>query len=91
MNTNKPIVLLTFTSEGAEILCSRQLQLYRAFHTEPGAQLEGTRIIQGLTIATDYKKDPEGYSCFGSYYVIEHAKISKGLCLETSAGVYQWA
>ena len=79
---NKPTVLLSFTLGGAEILCSKQLRLLRAYHS--------TQEAKDLVVSSDYKQDPEGYRCFGSYYIIEEAEAGQGLVLETSAGTYKW-
>lgn len=79
---NKPTILLSFTLEGAEILCSKQLRLLRAYHSAQGSE--------DLVICSDYKQDPEGYRCFGAYYIIEGAEAGKSLCVETSVGTYQW-
>jgi len=85
----KPIVLLTFERGHAELLCSKQLKLLRAHQYVPEAT-KTAEGLQDLLIVSDYKSSPEGYSCFGQYYIIEHAEIGCGLTLETSAGIYQW-
>lgn len=79
MNTYRPIILLTFDGMTAELLCSKKLQL-----------LSAESVKGKLEILADYQKEPEGYSCYGNYYLIEGVSKGEGLTLETSAGVYKW-